>query len=138
MRFRRDPMSVTHRLPTGMADYACPREGAGAALIRPTTILIFGPRAYVGPDRVDVHVGDHAGPRRHLPLAVPDHGVEARALVGTQQLEVGRRAGCHQPFAMTLRATLRVDLAAGIGGGLGWRGRDMSQHGGDDKKTDAQ
>ncbi len=64
--------------------------------------------------------------------------VEVRPLVGTQQLEVRRRAGRHQPFAMTLRTMLRVDLPAGIDCGLGSSRRDMGKHGGADEEADAQ
>src|SRR5262249_27483717 len=87
---------------------------------------------------VNVLVADHAGPGRHLPLAVPHHGVEARALVGTQQLEVRRRAGRHQSLAVTLRAMLGVDLAAGVGRGLGSRRHGMRKHGSDDEQADTR
>src|SRR5262245_46713011 len=96
--------------------------------------LIRGARADVGPDLADLLVGDHAVPRGHLAFAVPHHLVEARLLLGAQQLEVRRRAGRVEPFAVTRRAMLRVHVASGVGRGL--RARDAEDgHAGEERNA---
>ena len=69
--------------------------------------------------------------------SVAHHLVEARLLVGAQQLEVRRRAGRHQPFAMTLGAMFGVDVAAAVGRRLRQSRRDPKQDRADEE-TDAQ
>jgi hypothetical protein len=73
-----------------------------------------------------------------LALAVPDHLVEARPLVGPEQFEIGRRASRYQPFAVTLCAMFRIDFPAGIGCKLGSNRRDMGKQSGADEKAQAQ
>src|SRR6266404_3946788 len=87
---------------------------ASHAAVHRAPPLVLRPRPDIGPYLIDLLIGDHPGPCRHLALAVPHDSVEARPLVGTEQLEVRRRSGRHQPFAMTLRAMLDIDLPAGV------------------------
>src|SRR5215813_5916148 len=68
-----------------------------SASTRTKYALPIRPRANIRPDLIDLLCAEHAGPRRHLALAVLDHLVEARALVRLELQEIGRRAGVAQP-----------------------------------------
>jgi hypothetical protein len=72
-------------------------------------------------------------------VIMPSHaGIWPLPLVGTHELEVRCRAGRQQAFAVTLRAMLRVDLAAGVGCGLAASWRDVGKHRGADEEANAQ
>jgi len=72
-----------------------------------------------------------------LPLPLADDLVETGPLVGAQQLQIRRSAGCHQPFAVTLRTMLRIDLATRALCRLRVSGRDLANDGRGNEKTGA-
>ena len=66
------------------------------------------------PKLIDLFVGEHTFPRRHLVLAVAHRVVEACAIVLRQPAQVERLAGTDQSLAVADLAIVVVEAFSGI------------------------